>query len=293
MRAIMIKTALGRLPTLLSNAEPQVVSSSRPLPDHARQRLLDRWFMVVLAVFAIPLAVAVFSDAALTWDGAYLLFWTLDTGTPFVGHDRLLDAPIHRPVLWVNSLTDSMAVLRATFGVVHVITPLISFALSWWVVRKDAPALIFWPVLSLGLALLPGQINFISEGIKTNQLIWPLLLAVLIGLPVRTVPMVAVVSVATMFLHPVSAVVLGAVAAAALVMGFLQPANRDRLYPLAACLLLASLLRYSMISQSYETGEMNVRTFKRQWQNSATGLPGVSLILTFATATIVLGASVV
>jgi hypothetical protein len=106
------------------------------------QRQRDLWFASILLLFVVPLAFAVIFDAALTWDGAYLLFWTLDTGEPFVGNDRLLDAPIHRPVLWVNSLTDSMRVLRATFGVVHVITPLISLGLSWWVVRRVAPALI-------------------------------------------------------------------------------------------------------------------------------------------------------
>lgn len=231
------------------------------------------------------------SDAALTWDGAYYLFRTLDTGVPFIAHDRLIDAPIHRPVLWVNSLTDSLTILRATFGAVHVVTPLVALAFSWWVVRKEAPALIIWPLLGIGLATLPGQINFISEGIKAHQLMWPVLLAVLIGLPARTIPMVAMLSLVIMYLHPAAVPVLGAVAAVALLIGTLHPANRERLYPVAVCLAIASLLRYGMITGGYQTGEMNIETMKRQWLNSATGLPGVSLILAFAAAIALLGAA--
>jgi hypothetical protein len=258
--------------------------------DRAIRKALDRWFLIVLAVFAIPLVVAVFTDAALTWDGAYLLFRTLDTGIPIIPHDRLLDAPIHRPVLWVNAFTNSLPVLRATFGVVHVITPLIVLALSWWVVRKDAPALIIWPVLSIGLATLPGQINFISEGIKTNQLIWPILLAVLIGLPARAIPMLAVVSVAIMFLHPASVLMLAAVSAAALVVGSLQPGNRDRLYPVAICIFAAAVLRYGMIADKYETDSMSVEIMRRQWRNAAMGLPGISLALTFLVMVLIIAA---
>jgi hypothetical protein len=291
MRANAIHTALRRLRTPSSSPANQAEPGSPPSPAQLNQRRLDLWFLTVLAVFAVPLVVAVFSDAALTWDGAYFLFRTLDSGTPFFSHDRLLYAPIHRPVLWVDSLTDSMRVLRATFGAVHVVTPLISLGLCWWVVRKEAPALVIWPLLALGMGLLPGQLFFISEGIKTEQLMWPIFLAVLVGLPARTIPMVAIVSVAMMFLHPVSVLKLGAVAAAAFVAGFLRPANRDRLFPLAGCLVVASLARYSMITSSYETGEMSLRTFGRQSRSSATGLPGIALFLTFVVAAVILGAT--
>ena len=255
---------------------PESAGGERAAPDF--------WFGVILAVFAVPLIVAVFTDAALTWDGAYLLFRALDSGVPFIPHDRLIDGPINWPVSWVDSLTDSLPILRATFGVVHVITPLISLALSWWVVRRAAPALIIWPVLGIGLATLPGQINFISEGIKANQLIWPILLAVLIGLPARTIPMVAIVSLVIMLLHPAAVPILGAVAAAALVTGFLQPQNRERLYPTAVCLALASLLRYGMIIGTPQSGDVSIYILKRQWRNSAMGQPGISLILTFFVA---------
>lgn len=133
------------------------------------RRRADAWFLVVLAIFAIPLVIAVISDAALSWDGAFYLFRTLDTGVPFIPHDRLIDAPIHWPVLWADALTDSLPVLRATFGVVHVVTPFVALACCWWVVRTDAPALIVWPLLGIGMATLPGQLNFISEGIKAYR----------------------------------------------------------------------------------------------------------------------------
>lgn len=82
---------------------------------------------MVLALFAIPLIVAVVSDAALSWDGAHYLFRTLDSGVPFIAHDRLIDAPIHWPVLWVNAFTDSLPILRATFGAVHKVMRIVTF----------------------------------------------------------------------------------------------------------------------------------------------------------------------
>jgi hypothetical protein len=41
---------------------------------------------------------------------------------------------------------------------------------------------------------------------------WPVLLAVLIGLPGRTIPMVAMLSLLIMYLHKAAVLVLGAVA---------------------------------------------------------------------------------
>ena len=257
----------------------------------ATSRTSDRWFVVVLTVFVLPLIVAVLTDAALTWDGAFYLFRTLDTGSPHIAHDRLIDGPIHWPVLWVSAFTDSLAVLRATFGIVHVVTPLVALGLSWWVVREDAPALIVWPILGIGLASLPGQINFISEGIKATQLMWPVLLAVLVGLPTRTIPLAALGSLVIMYLHPAAVPILAAVAAAAFVTGRLRPDARGRLYPLAGCAAVAALLRYGMIADRYQTGEMNVETFSRQWSSSATGLPGVALVLTLTVAVLLLAAA--
>ena len=96
--------------------------------------------------------------------------------------------------------------------------------------------------------------------------------------------MVAIVSLVIMLLHPAAVPILGAVAAAALVMGFLQPQNRERLYPTAVCLAIASLLRYGMIIGTPQSGDVSIYILKRQWHNSAMGLPGISLILTFFVA---------
>jgi hypothetical protein len=295
--ALVDRRGIHTLSTFPSDSASQHPNdrACEPAPNSLRtrtaQQRADSWFLIVITIFAIPLIIAAASDAALTWDGAYYLFRTLDTGKPFIAHDRLIDAPIHWPVLWVNALTDSLTILRATFGVVHVVTPLVALAFSWWVVRKEAPALIIWPLLGIGLATLPGQLNFISEGIKAHHLMWPVLLAVLIGLPARTIPMVAMLSLLIMYLHPAAVPILGAVAAVAFVMGTLHPGNRERLYPLAGCLAIASLLRYGMITGGYQTGEMNIETMKRQWLNSATGLPGISPILAFAAAIVLLGAA--
>lgn len=239
---------------------------------------------IVFVLVMIALVIAVICDAALTWDGAYYLLMTLDRQVPFIAHDRSIDAPIHWPVLRTNSLTDNLHVLRIVFRFVHIVTPLIAMALSWWVVRRTAPALMIWPILTIGLGTLPGQINFISEGIKAHHLFWPVLLAIFIGLPKRTIPMTAILSLVIIYLHPASVPLFLAGTATAIVIGYLRPDDRERLYPLAWCLGIAALIRFGMIGGAYESGELNLATQQRQWENSVTGWTLRALIATACTA---------
>lgn len=255
---------------------------SRPLASN------DRWMLLVLVLFGIGLTIAALCEAPFTWDGAWYFFAMIDTGVPFIAHDRLIDAPLHTPVVWLENVTDSMNALRKTFSLLHVLTPLVSLALSWWIIRRDAPGLIIWPILGMGLALLPGQINFISEAIKAHQLIWPVLLAVLIGLPPRTVPVASMTALIIMLLHPAAALILGATAAAAFVLGWLVSSYRERLLPFSICLFIMAVLRYLMIISEYDSSGMGPSTLKRQFLNSATGLPGIALTMTFLAAGLLL-----
>lgn len=229
-------------------------------------------------VIALALLLAAVVAAPLTWDGAYYLLKMLDSGEPIIAQGRLADKYLHYPVVWIMGITDSQSVISLVFSVIHVITPLLALMLSWWVVKDRYSFLIIWPMLAIGMALLPGQINFISEGIKADQLMWPLLLAVVVGAPRRTMPLIALLAVSIYYLHPVSSPILAAVGLAAINLAVIKPVDRWRLIIVGLPLLIAGGYRYRGISSGYEQSEMTWETQQRQWANGAAGLPTVAII---------------
>lgn len=236
------------------------------------------WFRYTPWFFAPGLLIAAILAAPLTWDGALYLLYMLDTGNPLIPQGRVANDYLHLPVVWTMQLTDSQPVIRFAFSLVHVLTPLISLSLCWWVAKNDQQHLMIWPVLTMGIALLPGQINFISEGIKANQMLWPLLLAIVIGAPWRTIPLITALGISIYFLHPVASPILAACGLAAIVFAILRRADAMRLIPISLLLLVAGIRKYLSISSGYEQSEMTWDTQRRQWENGATGWPAVALI---------------
>lgn len=246
------------------------------------------WFKYALIAVAVGLAIAAVLDAPLTWDGAYYLFAILDSHEPIVAQNRIADRYLHYPVVWALEVTGSIAFTQLVFNVIHVITPLVALALSWGVVRKLAPQLMIWPMLCIGLVMLPGQINFISEGIKAEQLMWPLLLALMVNLPRRTVPMSVLLAITIYAFHPVAAPILMACGLAAIVLAILRAPYRWRLAFAGLILVAAGAYRFIGVNSGYEQSEMSWDTQSRQWSNGATGLPAVALAMSVAIAISVL-----
>jgi hypothetical protein len=228
---------------------------------------------------SMALLIAAGFSAPFTWDGAYYFFNMLNTLEPAVEHGRVAERYLHYPVVWALEYGGSIPLSKAVFNGIHVISPLAALVLSWWVVRKRAPELLIWPMLCIGLALLPGQINFISSGIKAVQLMWPLLLALMIGLPNRTIPISCVLAAAIYILHPVAAPILAACGLAALILSLLRRGDRWRLALSGAALVVAGLVRFLRITSGYDQSEMTWATQSRQWSNGATGLPMIALIV--------------
>ena len=156
-------------------------------------------------LIGVALLIAALSGAALSWDGSYYLFKVLDTGRPFAPPNRYAGYVLHQIVLAVRSATDDMTVLQTVFGLTYTAIPLAALAGSWWVVRRQAPALFVWPAFSIGLGVLPGLFYFVGEGIQVVALFWPILLATLLGLPRSALPIVAVFGVLAFLTHPLAA----------------------------------------------------------------------------------------
>lgn len=233
---------------------------------------------LAIGLIILGLAIALFSDAALTWDGAYYLFMTLHANVPFVVHDRLIDLPLQWPVLLVNRFTDSLTALRAVFGLIQVITPLVAIAASWWVVGKDRAGLILWPVLGICIGTLPGQIDFISGSLRATQLFWPILLAILIGLPSRTVALTSLTALIIVFTHPVAIPLFATGALAAGLIAYFQPEARGRLLQVAGCFAFATVLRFGMVRPGYDSEAMTWEAQQFQWEYAVFGLPMAVLV---------------
>src|SRR5699024_2200837 len=139
------------------------------------------WPAVLLATIAV--VVAAFSGAVLLFDGAWFLFQILDTQRIYIPQLRISFALMQWPAVWVAEATSDLSLARFVFSLTVMAMPPISIAICWWMVRKTAPWLIIWPAIGIFLVDLPGQMHWIATSIRTNQLFWPILIAVFIGLP--------------------------------------------------------------------------------------------------------------
>jgi hypothetical protein len=244
-----------------------------------RFRAIFTSLWTALALIAIALATAVISNATLLYDGAWFLFRVVDLQRIEVPQLRITFGVLQWPLLQATRLTDSFAFLRIIYSIPIVIAPLVSMAISWWIIRKDAPHLIVWPALGVLLVDLPGQMHWIATSIRTNQLFWPILLAILIGMPDRALPVASILYILILFLHPQVSVYLMAGAMAAVVIGWRRPDIRARMLNLALVSAFGALFRASVLQSAYEAEEASVANQFAQWERSVLGLPAVALVL--------------
>ena len=234
------------------------------------------WPAVFLASIAVLVAAS--AGAILLYDGAWFLFQILDTHRISIPQMRISFALMQWPAIWVAEATDSLAAVRFVFSLVVMAMPPLSIALCWWIVRKDAPWLIVWPALGVLLVDLPGQMHWIATSIRTNQLFWPILLAIFIGMPDRVVPLVAILLISALFMHPQVSVYLLAGVCAALFIAWQRPEHRQRLIGTATVFLFAAIYRYGLLSGGYEAEEASISNQIGQWQRSVLWLPLIALV---------------
>lgn len=159
---------------------------------------------LALALAALTSLTAALAGLPLAWDGSYFLFRVLNDQTPLLIHNRLVESVLTSPVLLASRITEDLGLLRFIFGLPYAAVPFVSLACCWIVARRR-PDLFVWPMLGIGVALLPGSALFISEALIAAQLSWPLLLAAVIpGQPRVVLPLCLALGVVVAVSHPIA-----------------------------------------------------------------------------------------
>ncbi len=249
------------------------------------------FFGLVTAAYAAAAAMGL----GLTWDGAYYLFQALNTGQAFEPRDRVLDVLLQQPVLALRSFVDDPAVLAAVFGFSCLLVPLASLAASWLIVRKHQPRMFVWPVLGMGLLLLPGQAAVQSEAMMALEMIWPILLAVIVGRPSDNWMIVLGFGIFLALAHPFAVPLLAGLAAAVFVVHVARRRERPQLWWAIAFLALAGLAWLRVANNELDpthTEGLSLGQMSAAFEQVVAGRPLVAIVLTYAGAILLVAGSV-
>jgi hypothetical protein len=244
------------------------------------------------ALISAALVIAALTGVGLAWDGSYTLFSILDTQSPRVSYGRITQLPLHWIVVEVSRFTSDLATLRTAFGIVYVVITLLALVASWWIVRsrKGAEPLFVWAALGIGLGTLPGQVCAICQSTLSVQLFFPILFAILIRIPRRTVPVIALIATAIFFLHPVALGLFLIAAALAFLVGWHYRNERRRMWLWAlafAGLSVIAWLRFLLFRSLYETGELSLKVLNAHFYEALAGLPIIALCLAWFAALLI------
>jgi hypothetical protein len=244
--------------------------------------------LVILAIVVMAL-----SGIGLAWDGSFGLFNVLDPQAPNVSYGRFTQVPLYWGVLQVSHLTNNLGILRATFGIIYGAVTLLALAAAWWVVRgqSEAMPLFIWAALGIGLGTLPGQVCAVCQSTLSVQLFYPILLAILIFLPGRTIPIVAFLVLALFFFHPTALGLFALATGLAFVMALRYPAARRRMlmWTLAFALVtVLATLRFVIFRSDYETGQLSLTVLQARFYESLAGWPIVALIFAWLAGLVIL-----
>jgi hypothetical protein len=237
-------------------------------------------------------ACAVWSSAALSWDGAYMLYKALDDGAPFIPlGSRHVHAVLQAPAVAARLAgVGNFAVLRALFVAPFALAPFAGLLLAWQIVRVRRPELFVWPVISVTLANLPGAFFLVSEGPIAVALFWPVVLALLVG-PISRAQLAGVVVAALLVLlsHPIAAPLFAGAGLLALFLRARRGPSGAPGWPVGALFLALAAARALVPLGDYETRNLSVQAFTTAIRASTWGWPRVSLAMT-AGVTILLAA---
>ncbi len=246
-------------------------------------------YFVLLALGLIVVAV---SEAGLAWDGSYIAYKVFDTQAPVVVHDRFQVVPLQLLVLFFQLFISNVTILKVIFSLVYAIVPLLALALSWWIVRERARSLFIWPVLGIGFGTLPAQICLVNDEVMALQLFWPVLLAVLVGMPKSRfgVVVIGILLAAVLVAHPISIALFGLGAAFALAISYYRREQRSSMWKWAGVFVGLGLLgglRLLLFRNSYEDSQISVDILKEHFEVAVLGLPLVAILLVWLGALLV------
>lgn len=237
-----------------------------------------RVFFVLSALAAL---VPSWVGLAQTWDGSYTLYLILESRAPIASYARFTDLPLRTPVFLLSQLTADPGLLQFAFTLPYALLPLISLALAWWMVRERAPWLFVWSALGIGLATLPGQACYVCQAIGSTQIFYPILLALLIGVPRAKSVVVLALAVALFFFHPSAIPLFAFAAGTAILVGIRFREWRRVLWLWAAGFALASIAaewKLTLGGNSYEAGQLSLAIVQKSFQTALAGLPLAALL---------------
>jgi hypothetical protein len=217
---------------------------------------------LVRAALVVVLGVALvgtWCGAALTWDGAASLFALIDAQDLAVSHAHLGVALLEYPTLLLSHHTKSVPALELLYGATYTVVPAVAVYASWTLLRSEHPRLLAWHFVWLCFGALPGQIFFSGESLIASHVTWPILFAVLTGLPRRAI-VPFVLAVALLFeLHPAASLLLCLVAGAAAATAVRNVERRKHLLAAAAFTFLTAAARaWVTLHDTYELSQASV-----------------------------------
>ncbi len=244
-----------------------------------------------LALMALTSACATYGSAALTWDGASLLFGFLDTQSVSLPHHRFSVALFQVPALWASKVTSNVRVVELVYCALYTSVPCVSAWASWLAVRATRPRLVVFPLTWLCCGAVAGQLFFVTEALLAVNLAWPLLLVVVTGFSVGRLTWSALGVLLLFGLHPVSGPLLVLVAVSAVVCATAEQARRRELHAAASVLGALGAARIVMAFRDvYERSQADVQ-LADVWQSlhlpraavmAVTALPALVLTMQLA-----------
>ena len=249
-----------------------------------RTEAFNRAITIFFGLIALALGIATFVNAPLSYDGAYFLFRVLDDHQFAAFHGRLINIPLQIPLLAALRFTQDIRLLSLAFSAAYASIPLLGLALSWLICRSRCPSLFIWPAMSICIAALPGQFSLQSESIMAATLLWPALLAVLLGATPTVLSLVAISALAATVAHPEAVVVLAFIVLVAATLAIVRPSSRRVAIGCALAFSVLLLVRALIPLDPYEANALTFETILAAINDSLLGWPLVALALVMVAA---------
>ncbi len=225
--------------------------------------------------------------AALSWDGSWYLFRSLQDRAPFIPHERYGTYPLLWVIVQTSRVVADPKILGVCYGLLLSMFPLGSLALCWHYLRgEDRVGLRVWPALGILLTPLPGQFCLMSEATLAAQLLWPIWAILWAGLPGAGGGVwLALLSMELFFLHPTAVLIffLAAAFCAWRAWGGTGPGRRGwtRWAGVFGALAIGKLVFSICAATAYERGQLSGGQVIEQFRNAVFGAPLALLALTY------------
>jgi hypothetical protein len=242
-------------------------------------------------LLAASLGIAGCTGIGLAFDGSYLWFLAVEMGAPYIVHNRVINILFQAGPLLASRYLHQPQVISAIFSLVYLLPPLAGCLLSWMVIRRRAPGLMLWSVGWVLLAILPGQMEVVSEANIVLQLFWPVFLMVLLGVRLRDLPLILALAILAVCAYPTSVVLLGLAALLSIAVGLHRRAHL-RMNGITSVLLLGigamNLLRLIHGLTGYEVSMLNIGTLEAHFWPGMAGEPLIFVLLAWGAMGVVL-----